>query len=116
MDSSEEAWKELHGLRENFKELREGVEGLIRERGLGNANSAASTLTVNAGGVGMWVAVSLSLLAAAVMLGVNIGLAVMVNNHDRKIERLQDYLQVVYTHAPHLKEIADEEARKKDSQ
>lgn len=42
-------------------------------------------------------------LIAALMLGLNIGLGLMLASHDRKIERLQDYLQAIYSQAPHLR-------------
>lgn len=58
-----------------------------------------STITLNAGGVGLWVAVS----ACAVMLAVNMGLAILVLNHDRKIDDLSHYLNAIYQLAPSLK-------------
>lgn len=99
MDSSEEAWREVEGLRENLKELREGVEGLLKERGLGNANSAASTLTINAGGVGVWIAAT----CCAIMLAITLGLTAMLIDHSRQIGRMQDHLTAIYMMAPHPK-------------
>lgn len=37
------------------------------------------------------------------MLGLNAALLAMFVSHDRKIERLEDYLQAIYAQAPHLK-------------
>lgn len=37
------------------------------------------------------------------MLGLNAALLVMFLSHDRKIDRLEDYLQAVYIQAPWLK-------------
>lgn len=37
------------------------------------------------------------------MLGLNAALLVMYMSHDRKIDRLEDYLQAVYIQAPWLK-------------
>jgi len=65
----------------------------------GDSNIQQSTVTVQAGGFGLWVATT----CCALMLGMNLCLLVMLAGHDRKIERLEDYLQAIYTQAPHLK-------------
>ena len=58
-----------------------------------------STITLNAGGVGVWIAVS----ACAVMLAINVALAVMLVNHDRKIDDMEHYINAIYQAAPQLK-------------
>lgn len=58
-----------------------------------------STITLNAGGVGVWIAVS----ACAVMLAMNLCLLVMLVNHDRKIDDIGHYVQAIYMIAPQLK-------------
>ena len=58
-----------------------------------------STITLNAGGVGVWIAVS----ACAVMLAVNVMLVAVIVSHDRKIDDLRHYLNAVYQAAPQLK-------------
>lgn len=58
-----------------------------------------STITISAGGIGVWLAVS----ACAVMLAVNVALMVMLLNHDRKIDDLSHYLNAIYMVAPSLK-------------
>ena len=58
-----------------------------------------STITINAGGAAVWLAVS----AAAVMLALNLALMVMLVNHDRKIDELEHYVNAIYMLAPHLK-------------
>lgn len=110
MDSSEEAWREVEGLRENLKELREGVEGLLKERGLGHSNSAASNVTVSAGGIAVWVAASACAVAVAVTIVAVIfgALAVselgrQINDQGRQVGRAQDHLTAIYMMAPHLK-------------
>jgi len=60
--------------------------------GLNAASASANTITVNAGGIGVYVAVT----CCAVMLAVNIFLAAMLINHDRKIDRLNDYVTAAY--------------------
>lgn len=59
-----------------------------------------STITLNAGGMGVWIAVS----ACAVMLAMNLALLAMLVTHDRKIDELQDYIHAVYMMAPQLKQ------------
>lgn len=71
------------------------AEALGRQGNSGNQ----STITLNAGGVGVWIAVS----ACAVMLAVNVMLVAVVVSHDRKIDDLKHYLNAVYMMAPHLK-------------
>lgn len=58
-----------------------------------------STITLNAGGLGVWLAVS----ACGVMMAVNICLAVLLVNHDRKIDDIGHYVQAIYMIAPQLK-------------
>lgn len=58
-----------------------------------------STITLNAGGVGVWIAVS----ACAVMLAVNMALLALLVAHDRKIDDLRHHLTAIYMLAPHLK-------------
>lgn len=92
MDSSEEAWREVEGLRENLKELREGVEGLLKERGLGQANTSASNINVHGGGVAVWVAASacvVTLLATIIASVFVAALFVMFNN--QMLEMKSDY-------------------------
>lgn len=64
----------------------------------GNAGNQ-STITINAGGAAVWIAVS----AAAVMLALNLALIVMLVNHDRKIDDLEHYINAIYMLAPSLK-------------
>jgi|SRR6478752_7145369 len=66
--------------------------------GLANNRNTAK-IEVNAGGIGL----AFALAACALMLGINLGLAIMVVNHDRKIDELNNYLNAIYMMAPHLK-------------
>jgi hypothetical protein len=63
----------------------------------GNTNTAR--IEVNAGGVGIWVAVT----ACFGMLALNVALLFNLAAHDRQIERMQDHLNAIYMMAPHLK-------------
>ncbi len=54
--------------------------------------SSASHITVNAGGIGVYIAVT----CCAVMLAVNIFLIAIIVNHERKIDDLGDYIHAIY--------------------
>lgn len=58
-----------------------------------------STVTINAGGAGVWIAVTCCIISFVI----NIALAVAFLNHDRKIDDLGDYVNAIYMMAPHLK-------------
>ena len=58
-----------------------------------------STITLNAGGVGVWIAVT----ACAVMLAMNIILVAIIVSHERKIDDLGDYIHAIYMVAPSRK-------------
>jgi hypothetical protein len=83
-----------------FAEATSRVERLQEViAGGGGSQVAQSTVTVQAGGFALWVATT----CCAVMLATNLCLLFMFAGHDRKIERLEDYLQAIYAQAPHLK-------------
>lgn len=70
--------------------------------GTGNA-IGSSTVTVNAGGIGT----AMALIASALMLGLNIALVVTYNDQNRRIDRMQDYLNAIHAQAPWLKPPSD---------
>lgn len=72
------------------KELDRAEE--IQRRFAQPSNSSASTITVNAGGIGVYIAVT----CCAVMLAVNILLVAIIVDHSRKLDRLQDYVTATY--------------------
>jgi len=61
--------------------------------------SSNSTLTVNAGGIGLGVA----LILFAFMAGLNWSLNTQLSDQNRKIDRMQEHLNAIYMMAPHLK-------------
>ena len=76
------------------------VDRLSQEMGTnGDSHINQSTVTIQAGGIGVWAAVT----CCAVMLAMNVCLLFMLAGHNRKIERLEDYLQAIYAQAPSLK-------------
>lgn len=64
-----------------------------------NTASNQSTISINAGGVGVWVATT----ACAVMLAVNVMLVGIIVSHERKLDDLSDYIHAIYMMAPSLK-------------
>ena len=82
------------------------ADRLLRDLLGRNRNSTSNAvITVNAGGFGLWVAVT----CCAVMLAVNLFLVILVMDHSRQISDLKDYLSVIYQVAPHLKPPKKEE-------
>lgn len=102
--------KSTGGDMDEIRQLREAVESMesrhdaLMERLIDAMrkqadNSSNSTITFNAGGVGVWLAAS----ACAVMLGVNMVLIVILADHSRKIDDMGHYLNSIYMMAPQLK-------------
>lgn len=98
MSQRNDAFAEVEALTRNVEKLDERLEQLGGMAGR-NANSAASHISVNAGGVGVWISTTLCM----VMLAVNILLIVILVDHNRQIGRMQDHLGAIYMMAPHLK-------------
>lgn len=65
---------------------------------LGRNNSRAE-IHINAGGVGVWIAIT----CCCVMVAISILLGLMVINQGRKIDDLNAYLTAIYMMAPSLK-------------
>lgn len=63
------------------------------------SNDSAATITVNAGGVGVWIATT----ACLVMFAVNVLLGALFVIQDGKINKMQDYLNAIYMQAPQLR-------------
>lgn len=65
---------------------------------LASGNSAA-TITINAGGIGVWLAIT----GCFVMLVLNIALLVFFMRTDREVSEQGHQLNAIYMMAPHLK-------------
>jgi hypothetical protein len=70
------------------------------------ATGGSSSVTFNAGGVG----VIASIIASAIMLGLNLGLSIVIIimyvdsvKQDAKVTAMQDYINAIYVAAPSLK-------------
>lgn len=68
-----------------------------------SGNSSNATIHVNAGGIGMWVAVT----CCAVMFVLGVSMAVLggmaYTSTQQRLDRMQDYLNAIYMQAPQLK-------------
>ena len=63
------------------------------------ATTGNSTITVNAGGAGVWIAATCCIVSFVI----NVCLGFVVVMHDRKIDDLNAYVTAIYAMAPSLK-------------
>lgn len=70
-------------------------------------NTSASTITVNAGGVwhaaAVWIASLCSIVSLLALVLGAIGVSHYIAAQDDKLNRMQDYLNAIYSIAPQLK-------------
>jgi hypothetical protein len=85
------------GLVESTVRLVKAVESFQASRAPSAVGS--SHVTINAGGLG----VAVALIACALMLGVNLAMVATFVTQDRKIDRMQDHLNAIYMLAPQLR-------------
>lgn len=86
----------ITGMEHRVSELKDAVERISNHR---DGSQNVSHINIAAGGVGVWAAVT----CCAVMLSLNMVLALMFLDLNRKYDRMQDHLSAVYMMAPHLK-------------
>lgn len=88
---------------EDVQQLREATERADRlMRALPaalNTGTSHANISVNAGGLGVWVATT----ACFIMLAVNAILVAILIDHGRQIDDLNDKLTATYMMAPHLR-------------
>lgn len=78
------------------REIKQSVDRMATNKGSGqNGNN----ININAGGVGVWICATVSLISL-VLCGL---MAVMFLDMNRKYDRTQDLLSVIYQQAPWLK-------------
>lgn len=82
-----------------FAEVTERVDRLARAFTPMVQGTSHANINVNAGGLGLWA----SMTACLVMLAVNAILVVILIDHGRQIDDLNDKLTATYMMAPHLK-------------
>lgn len=86
---------QLKGMEQTVNEILDA----LKRKGISPSTSNSNTIKINAGGVGIWVCATaclMSLLLCALM-------AVMFLDMNRKYDRTQDLLSVIYQQAPWLK-------------
>lgn len=87
-------------MEDTVREIKQSVERMATNRGPGqNGNN----ININAGGVGVWICATTSLISL-VLCGL---MAVMFLDMNRKYDRTQDLLSVIYQQAPWLKPPAE---------
>lgn len=84
-------------------DLQQVKESLIRMASDGNLSRNSNNININAGGVGVWICATTSLISL-VLCGL---MAVMFLDMNRKYDRTQDLLSVIYQQAPWLKPPAE---------
>lgn len=67
------------------------------------ANTSQSNFNLNAGGMGVWTAVTACLMTLAACVPTMVILAVIVVDQGRKLDRAEDYLQSIFQQVPKLK-------------
>lgn len=82
---------------EGLSRLGDQVEGLKRE--VAGSNGNVSTIHVDAGSVGVWIAAA----ACLVMLVMGIVCFALYLDQQRRLDDMQHYLNAIYMQAPHLK-------------
>lgn len=84
---------------EEARALRAAIEALARKIDEAPAKVNTATVSINAGGIGVWVAST----CAAVSVAVAICLGGVILNQQREIAELRQYAVATYMIAPHLK-------------
>ncbi len=97
----------IRELSEASRRLRESVESLTSD--MHPRSASASTININAGGVGVWIATTscIAMLAASVVGGIWVSREFTAKQiadvaQDQKIAELGNYLQAIYAQAPQL--------------
>ena len=103
-------------LERQMKQLDESLRGIEDRRS--SSNNGVSTITVNAGGVGVWACLTACIMMISMMLIGGMWMSREFNRIDREMtdrregmERMQTYLSAIYAQAPHLKPKEEENAK-----
>jgi hypothetical protein len=87
--NSDEFDKELDALKVQIDRAEELQKSL---HGLSNRSSSASNITVNAGGIGVWICCTF----CALCLMASLFTLLIVSDYGRKIDRAEEYAQAAY--------------------
>lgn len=82
-----------------FAEVTQRVDSIVRAMPAAVRGNSSAHISVNAGGLGLWLATT----ACLVMLAMNVVLVMLFVDHGRQIDDLNDKLTATYMMAPHLK-------------
>lgn len=96
---------EMRQLSEELARLRMAIDRIESSRG----NSNQSTVSINAGGPALWVAVWFSTLACAVMLTIAMLSRNDLVDQSRRLDLANDKLSIILQWAPELKNIVDKQ-------
>lgn len=84
---------------EEARALRAAIESLARKIDEAPAKVNTATVSINAGGIGIWIAST----CAAVSMTMCLAMGGVILNQQRDIGELRQYLAAIYMQAPHLK-------------
>jgi hypothetical protein len=76
------------------------LEGLLRPRRTGSGNA---TINIQAGGVGLWIAVTCCAVMFALCIAMVVVGGIAYSSQQQRMDRMQDYLNAIYMMAPSLK-------------
>ncbi len=95
---------------DTIRGLQDAAERLEKAtRNLAGNSGNQSTITLNAGGIGVWIACT----CCAVMLACNVFLVGLYLDQQRQISSLNDYLSAIYVQAPALQRwVTEDQARR----
>lgn len=82
-------------LTEQFRALDQSLRELIK-----HSNSTHQTITVSAGGIGVWICATLSAISFVMLMAMGF----IVLDQTRKADRMQDYWNVTLQYVPGLKD------------
>lgn len=89
MVESSDKLEKATGVLEKLSGIKNGVDG----------NQNVTHVSLGNGGAALWACVTATIVSVVVALGS----AILFVNMDRKIDRMQDHLNVIYQQAPWLK-------------
>lgn len=84
---------------EEARALRAAIDALARKIDDAPAKANTATVSINAGGIGIWIAST----CAAVSMTMCLAMGGVILNQQREIGELRQYLSAIYMQAPQLK-------------
>lgn len=100
-----------HALAKQLTEAFESLDRTLREQ-MHLQQRASQTLTINAGGVGVWIAVWIASICCAVMLTLSFVSRMDQIDQKRRLDLANDKLSVILQWAPELSKKVDDQISK----